>query len=172
MKRNLTQFAGPALADVWLRAADVRVRLEWELLASILCDPPAGIILADLSGVTAATFGESDLQTIYCAVVACQLLPRDYAQPGLDARESHRLRVYRLAKAGLQDSSCWDDGARQPYGPAWSDETLSALFDADFTTAFVPRWAKLLEHLATRQRDATEHLRFAFRILSGTEAVA
>lgn len=134
---------------VWSKAAAARYALEYRLLGSILCDPLAGLKLADGVSVDAGTFQEPDLQAIYLAAVVKRMRGELTGE-----RFADRLAVALLAREAV---GRW---AR------WTDDNIDDLFHSEFSTLFVPIHAGRLEGFAGQQREAVEHLRYAYRLMT------
>lgn len=166
---RLVNFAGSDFSEVWLRTAGERADLEYRLLGSILRDPLIGLAMADDCGVDAQWFSETDLQTVYLAAVVRRQLGRLIGE-----RYADQLSIALLARDSFQTDGLWEEpSSGRMRGPVWSNESLDLLFYSEFTALLVPAHAGRLDELITRQREATAHLRYAWKLLNvGTEAVA
>jgi hypothetical protein len=100
-------------ADQGIRFEMLRAELETAVVGSILCDPLKGMPIADVAGITAASFNHLDLGLIYGA---CDAL-----------RNAPLAEVLKLAQFGLKSHGYWNPlGPIGSTGCSWSDETLNA----------------------------------------------
>lgn len=175
-RRNNPTTWAMAFADLFGR----RARLELDLVGAVVSDPAAGVPNAREAGVSAASFESEDLRLVFAAAEVLydnRLLDgRPDATGQIHGTDADRLRCYDLAKRAIRAEGWWNDNAiAASRGPDWSDASLSGLFDsfpAVAAVVCVRLYGSRLARLAGVGRDARDHLRYAWRLLTEDEEAA
>lgn len=148
--------------------ATARANAEMSLIASVFPNHSAGIQIAEELGISGATFDQPDLRIVWSAFDTC--------------REKHWGHLWGCARELLRGAGYWDSpemarlasAMREqglPFGDptfggmVWSGKNLLRLIDGDFHTSVVAFSAGRLIATARAMDRASEHVRFARRLL-------
>lgn len=133
-----------------------RVRVEVELIGSILSDPARGTVEADRAGVWLGLFSQDDLRAMYLTV---------------DELRGRDKRAIVRAIAGVLDAlHCWDatDGRGFSRAMIWCPESLASLACSHPGPAMVSVLARQLRGIDSRQREARHCYCRLLGLLEGT----
>jgi hypothetical protein len=122
--------------------AEVRAKIEEQLIGGILSVPAMGVVRAEQSGVDAAMFDQDDLRAMFVAIV--------------HARDRPKPAVICLVKALMMHMGFWDstDTVGSNRGMKWGDRSLNALADSYPGPVVVSHFARKLKAIDARQRQA------------------
>lgn len=136
--------------------AQLRGKLELELVALAGCDPIHGSRLLRDCGVTASLFAAEDVRIIALAI--------DLAgERGIE-------KTAKVARLGLRYHGYWDETDTRTFtrGPLWSDFSLSGLLTSRFYSPTIIRiYAEKLRKIAQRERIAAACEQRAIAALEG-----